>query len=252
MGRKKREKNDKTEKMTLLNEKNSIQQIPDIIELNVGGQNFTTSLMTLKRFDSMYSSMFSGRHILSKDKNGRFFVDRDPTLFSHILAFLRNDTLPPAHLAFSIYNEAKYLSLQELYSKLEHNKAVTSEMIRNQFLSGSLNYRQKFDSFMEIGKQMAFDNGGARNSKIRVAIYKAARDSAPNHLCNTDVTFGPWVGAPTVPDLVDCILSDLEKLGYKRVEHHCIGICDQPVSNKGELNPSFCHRTIYTFTIQWW
>ena len=79
-------------------------------------------------------------------------------------------------------------------------------MIRNQFLSGSLNYRQKFDSLMEIGKQMAFDNGGARNSKIRVAIYKAARDSAPNHLCNTDVTFGPWVGAPTVPDLVDCIL----------------------------------------------
>ena len=54
----------------------------------------------------------------SKDKNGRFFVDRDPTLFSHILAFLRNDTLPPSHLAFSIYNEAKYLSLQELYSKL--------------------------------------------------------------------------------------------------------------------------------------
>ena len=88
----------------------------------------------------MYSSMFSGRHILrqdlkffdemthllksqfliqkSKDKNGRFFVDRDPTLFSHILSFLRNDTLPPSHLAFSIYNEAKYLSLQELYSKL--------------------------------------------------------------------------------------------------------------------------------------
>jgi len=109
-------------------------------------------------------------------------------------------------LAFSIYNEAKYLSLQELYSKLEHHKAVTGEMIRNQFLSGSLNYRQKFDSLMEIGRQMAFDNGGSRNSKIRVAIYKAARDSAPNHLCNTDVTFGPWVGAPTVPDLVDCIL----------------------------------------------
>ena len=168
-------------------------------------------------------TLISKIHV-SKDKNGRFFVDRDPTLFSHILAFLRNDTLPPAHLAFSIYNEAKYLSLQELYSKLgmpiffmlishpinccilEHHKAVTSEMIRNQFLSGSLNYRQKFDSFMEIGKQMAFDNGGARNSKIRVAIYKAARDSAPNHLCNTDVTFGPWVGAPTVPDLVDCIL----------------------------------------------
>ena len=38
----KKEKNDKSEKMTLLNEKNSIQQIPDILELNVGGQNFTT------------------------------------------------------------------------------------------------------------------------------------------------------------------------------------------------------------------
>ena len=95
---------------------------------------------------------------------------------------------------------------EKKYRDLEHHKAVTGEMIRNQFLSGSLNYRQKFDLFMEIGKQMAFDNGGARNSKIRVAIYKAARDSTPNHLCNTDVTFGPWVGAPTVPDLVDCIL----------------------------------------------
>ena len=62
-------------------------------------------------------TLISKIHV-SKDKNGRFFVDRDPTLFSHILAFLRNDTLPPAHLAFSIYNEAKYLSLQELYSKL--------------------------------------------------------------------------------------------------------------------------------------
>jgi hypothetical protein len=38
----KKEKNDKSEKMTLLNEKNSLQQIPDILELNVGGQNFTT------------------------------------------------------------------------------------------------------------------------------------------------------------------------------------------------------------------
>ena len=28
--------------MTLLNEKNSIHQIPEILELNVGGQNFTT------------------------------------------------------------------------------------------------------------------------------------------------------------------------------------------------------------------
>ena len=38
----KKEKHDKSETMTLLIEKNSIQQIPDILELNVGGQNFTT------------------------------------------------------------------------------------------------------------------------------------------------------------------------------------------------------------------
>jgi hypothetical protein len=61
------------------------------IDLNVGGQLFSTSLTTLRSEpDSMLAAMFSGRFEAPKDKNGRIFLDRDPTYFQSILNWLRN------------------------------------------------------------------------------------------------------------------------------------------------------------------
>jgi hypothetical protein len=60
------------------------------INLNVGGQLFTTSLTTLCfEPNSMLASMFSGRFEMQKDKNGCVFLDRDPIYFGHILNWLR-------------------------------------------------------------------------------------------------------------------------------------------------------------------
>ena len=67
---------------------------PSIVNLNVGGQIYTTSLATLTKYsESMLGAMFSGRFAAQKDSNGNYFIDRDGALFRYILGFLRNGEL---------------------------------------------------------------------------------------------------------------------------------------------------------------
>lgn len=66
----------------------------EIIELNVGGFNYTTSKTTILSYpDSMLGRMISGQMPTAKDANQRIFIDRDGPIFRHILNFLRDKTL---------------------------------------------------------------------------------------------------------------------------------------------------------------
>ncbi len=66
----------------------------EIINLNVGGSLFSTTRTTLCAFpDSMLGAMFGGNMPTAKDENGRYFIDRNGTLFSYILDFLRTSQL---------------------------------------------------------------------------------------------------------------------------------------------------------------
>lgn len=62
------------------------------IKLNIGGQIFQTSLLTLQQCPppSLFSAMFSGKWTPDIDDRGCFFIDRDPTYFRHILNYLRD------------------------------------------------------------------------------------------------------------------------------------------------------------------
>ena len=72
-------------------------QLPRVIPLNVGGYHFVTTLSTLtKDKDSMLAAMFSGRHELDTDSEGRYFIDRDGTYFKEILNYLRDSTQLPS------------------------------------------------------------------------------------------------------------------------------------------------------------
>jgi len=75
-----------------------------VIPLNVGGYNFVTTLSTLtKDKHSMLAAMFSGRHELDTDSEGRYFIDRDGKYFKYILNFLRDgNQLPSADLALEV------------------------------------------------------------------------------------------------------------------------------------------------------
>ena len=80
------------------------QSLPRVIPLNVGGHSFVTTLSTLtKDKDSMLAAMFSGRHELDTDSEGRYFIDRDGTYFKYILNYLRDrKQLPSADIALEV------------------------------------------------------------------------------------------------------------------------------------------------------
>ncbi|CAH1232510.1 KCTD21 [Branchiostoma lanceolatum] len=66
----------------------------DIVTLDVGGHVYRTTITTLTRYpDSMLGAMFSGDLGTLQDDQGRYFIDRDGTLFRHVLNFLRTSQL---------------------------------------------------------------------------------------------------------------------------------------------------------------
>ena len=110
------------------------QTLPAVVELNVGGQLYTTSLPTLlKDSDSLLSAMFSGRQKIPRDSRGRFFIDRDGVLFRYILDYLRNSklALPEEFMERErLVVEAEYFKLKGMARALqretpENNKKHT-------------------------------------------------------------------------------------------------------------------------------
>jgi hypothetical protein len=89
------------------------------IDLNIGGQHFTTTLTTLTRFpDTVIGAMFSGRHDLKKNHTGAFFIDRDGMHFRQILNFLRSPETyqlnMEANLKEELKGEANFYGLGDL------------------------------------------------------------------------------------------------------------------------------------------
>ena len=69
----------------------SEDSFPSILNLNVGGFVYTTTLNTITRDpNSMLGIMFSGRQKIAKDSKGNYFIDRDGALFRYVLNFLRS------------------------------------------------------------------------------------------------------------------------------------------------------------------
>ena len=98
---------------------------PKIVRLSVGGVHFETSVETLTRGDpeSMLAVMFSGRHNVSKDQDGRYFIDRDGTHFRYILNYLRDGNtyipLDNQQVIDELYEEVRFYHIDHLMTKLE-------------------------------------------------------------------------------------------------------------------------------------
>jgi hypothetical protein len=120
-------------KLNAIREKDIMQRrgtlAEEVIELNVGGQLFTTFKSTLlKANGSMLEGMFSGEFKPgTKDKNGRVFLDRPPKPFEAILDALRTDNpleIPEDENEKKLYEaEVAYFGLKEYFRKdLKGNK----------------------------------------------------------------------------------------------------------------------------------
>ena len=98
-----------------------------LIELNIGGQIYTSTLFTLtKDSDSLLGMVFSPSDDKSipllKDPRGRYFIDRDGQLFRFVLDYLRNDklTLPEGFAEKKrLLDEATFYRLGSLVKELE-------------------------------------------------------------------------------------------------------------------------------------
>ena len=92
------------------------EKFPSVIELNVGGVHYTTTLKTLlSEEESKLYEIFSGKPgDVIKDSKGRVFIDRDGVLFRYILDYLRDSaiSLPEG------FRERDRLKLEAEYFKL--------------------------------------------------------------------------------------------------------------------------------------
>nr|XP_020729711.1 rab5 GDP/GTP exchange factor isoform X7 [Odocoileus virginianus texanus] len=243
------------------------QEFPEVVPLNIGGAHFTTRLSTLRRYeDTMLAAMFSGRHYIPTDAEGRYFIDRDGTHFGDVLNFLRSGDLPPREHVRAVYKEAQYYAIGPLLEQLENMQPLKGEKVRQAFLGLMPYYKDHLERIVEIARLRAVQRK-ARFAKLKVCVFKEEMPITPyecpllnslrfersesdgqlfEHHCEVDVSFGPWEAVADVYDLLHCLVTDLSAQGLT-VDHQCIGVCDKHL-----VNHYYCKRPIYEFKITWW
>ncbi|XP_013109851.2 BTB/POZ domain-containing protein KCTD3 [Stomoxys calcitrans] len=92
----------------------------DLVNLNVGGQRFSTSRQTLTWIpDTFFTALLSGRISSLKDETGAIFIDRDPSLFSIILNYLRTKEIDVKNCEIrALRHETEYYGLTPLVKRL--------------------------------------------------------------------------------------------------------------------------------------
>ncbi|KAH3833169.1 hypothetical protein DPMN_106470 [Dreissena polymorpha] len=157
---------------------------PDIVELNVGGVFYTTTLSTLVKLkDSVLGQMFLGgnENAPIKDAKGKYFIDRDGVLFRYILDYLRNETLVlPANFHererlrheadyFKLSDMAKCISSISLSGRLSPNFKSHEPAQRSTSVGSPVNADGKSCGFITLGYRgtFAFGRDGLADVKFR-------------------------------------------------------------------------------------
>lgn len=233
-----------------------ILQFPAIIELNVGGHCFTTTLLTLTKCpDNMLSAMFSGKYAVVKDKDGRYFIDADGAHFIHILNYLRNGDIPPANLAEVVYREAAYFGIHGLVSALERNPTILGKIQRSNFRKQFSGYSECIESIIKAASKET----KSQMSDVKVLIFR--KENKPedkyfdmDHICEgqnngklfeCDARLGPWKSKDTEKDVLSCIMYDLECQGFA-VTSRFYGPCTYVYES------DTCKKVFYNICFYWW
>jgi hypothetical protein len=105
----------------------------DVVELNVGGVTYATTLGTLQQADpdSPLASITSSeiQTIFGRDSKNRIFIDRDGVLFRYILDYLRNKRLAlPENFSERdrLRVEADYYGLTGMVQALKQTRPYSS------------------------------------------------------------------------------------------------------------------------------
>ena len=152
---------------------------PSIVELNVGGVFYTTTLSTLTRdADSLLAQTFSSRsrQPVLRDAKGKYFIDRDGVLFRYILDYLRSQTLTLTlphnfHETDRLCQEADYFQLAGLVRLLSGyaNKNAPEEQATAVLTPPVVARGQRASGYITIGYRgtFAFGRDGLADVKFR-------------------------------------------------------------------------------------
>ncbi|XP_056416281.1 BTB/POZ domain-containing protein KCTD14 [Hyla sarda] len=226
-----------------------LQSMSPVVQLNIGGEIYTTTIGTLKKYQgSKLFEMFNGQPKLRTDAEGRFFIDREGKYFRYILEFLRSGQVPTQHVQ-EVYKEALFYEIESLVKKLEETPQIFGEQVgRKQFLARVPNYSENIEVMIRIARAEVV---ASRYSNVIICIVRTDEDASKCHdaLNTLDmdkesvVKFGPWKASPGIPDLLDCIRADIEDKGYK--------VSYSPhVADKGFRFKSY--DFFYKFVFTWW
>jgi hypothetical protein len=119
------------------------------VVLNVGGKRMETTTTTLRSAkSSLITILFSGNHKLQQDKDGGYFLDRDPQIFRYVLNYLRDhklrlpDVKENEVLRQAILDEFDYFcipvqddQLQQPNSILDYQQVVHVKTIRHHYVT---------------------------------------------------------------------------------------------------------------------
>ncbi|XP_066299515.1 BTB/POZ domain-containing protein KCTD7-like [Branchiostoma lanceolatum] len=223
-------------------------KFPDVINLNVGGVHFTTLLTTLRsQKDSMLAGMFSGRHEIQRDEDGRYFIDRDGALFTYILAWLRAEQIPPRGAARRLYSEAQHFGLLTLMATLQNVQPVASDVVKAQFISKVRNYKELLEQIIVVGRERA-KLDLRRQSRVLVTFhYLNDGPQVKMHmiceLARRDVGFLDLPQTLDVTNLLSCLEFDLVKERGFNLSATLLDTC------KGI---GYICGYKYDFTFTWW
>ncbi|XP_022245151.1 BTB/POZ domain-containing protein KCTD12-like [Limulus polyphemus] len=151
-----------------------LSSFPSVVELNVGGVFYTTSISTLtKEPNSLLGQMFTGEggKTAMRDSKGKFFIDRDGVIFRYILDYLRNQKvlLPENfHERERLKQEAEYFMLPGMVANIEALPS-TSHSHRVPFSLAAASHISRPPGYITVGYRgtFAFGRDGLADVKFR-------------------------------------------------------------------------------------
>lgn len=241
-----------------------------MVELNVGGTHYTTSLDTLTKYEgTMLASLFSGRFTVVQDQAGRYFIDADGEHFKYILNYLRYGEIPPGNVANEVYREASYFGLQGLMEQLEKCPSILSKIHRESFRTQFPGYEDALSVITDLICELSTCSTDI-DTEILVLLYPKLKKPLlvsfdSNHTCSlksvrtdkvrADVQIGPWESL--IPDkrVVETLVKDLTYKGFS-VTYDYLGQCDYrcmpTADDDSQIQTELCQKNFYRLTFHWW